>query len=210
MGRIKNNFVEVINQQILLPKIVIVVLEDDLLNAINHYKTGASLAIEPCLDWIMSELHDITVTYKQKLPTKSRKFRYPQFLWISAIHHDGFNNGNSYREKFNRCLMEVSSKYREMHVLHLVAWDPRQKGYMSNGSLTGKGLQKYWDAVNDAFQAWDKHQMRNNIPARVANANNSYFQKALLLYSARNIRTFKTTLGNSTGLPGITRINLSK
>ena len=167
--RIKNNFIEAINKNLLLPKIVIIVLEEDLLKAINHYKVGASLAIEPCVHWLMSELHELSTKYKTKLPTKARKFRYPQFLWISAVFHDGFKSGNYYREKFNTCLMQTSSKFREMHVLHLSAWNTQDSGNMSNFSFTPHGHMKYWSAVKNAFQAWDKHQMRNNIPARIIN-----------------------------------------
>ena len=166
IGRIRNNFIDAINKQGLLPKIIFIVLEDDLPNAVNHYKVGCSLALEPLVSWKMEELHEIVTKYKEKLLTKSRKFRYLQFMWISCVYHDQFTTGNYYREKFNRELMQVSSKYREMHTLHLASWHTQDKSLVSHGSLTSKGLAKYWIAVNDAFQAWDKQQMRNNLPAR--------------------------------------------
>ena len=131
-------------------------MEDDILNLINHLKTGADLATQPCVEWVMKQLHRMSDSYKEKLPTKSRKFRYPQFLWVSAVYHDGFGNGNFYREKFNRSLMDVSSHFREMHILHLAAWNSQSADSVANG------LHRYWEAVNNAFKSWDKMLMKFN------------------------------------------------
>ena len=40
LSRLRNALVETINQQLLLPKAIILVLDDDMLDELDHYKTG--------------------------------------------------------------------------------------------------------------------------------------------------------------------------
>ena len=160
MAELKKNFIEAINEHVLLPKAVIIVLEEDLIKAANHFKKGAGIVYQTAVDWLFTELHRISVSYKEKLPSKARKFRNPQFLWVAATYHDRYGNGNFYREKFNTALKNAAAKYREMQILHLHSWDQKDESKFCNGKLTADGFSKYWIALNDAFQAWDKEQMR--------------------------------------------------
>ena len=119
------------------------------------------MAFGPCIDWLVAEYFRIAVAYKEKLPTKARKFKYPHFLWVAAVYHNEFFNGNVYREKFNQCLKSAVDKHHGMRVLHLPSWNPQDVHTVTNRSINGKGFDRDWEAVNDAFQFWDKEQMRN-------------------------------------------------
>ena len=90
LGRIHNNYVQAVEDQVLLPKAVIIVLEDDMIKTANHFKKGSSTIFDNWLKWITNDLFKITAAYKEKLPTKSRKFKYPHSFWVPAAHHDDF------------------------------------------------------------------------------------------------------------------------
>ena len=75
IGRIHNNYVFAVNEQTLLPKAVIVVIEEDILCAANHYKKGTTTVLLPWIDWLVTNLFRITMAYKEKLPMKSRRFK---------------------------------------------------------------------------------------------------------------------------------------
>ena len=98
IGRLHNEFVYAINDWIVLPKIVLIVLENDLLLAADHFTDGISQLLGQLIEWIATQLHRISIAHKEKLPTKARKFRYPHFLWIAAAHHSGFHD-NYYHRK---------------------------------------------------------------------------------------------------------------
>ena len=180
IGRVHNNLIDAINSQVLLPKVIVVVIEDDLLNAVDHFKIGASDALGPCIEWMFKEFHRTIAAYKEKLPTKARKFKYPQILWVAPVFHDGFGNGNYYREKHARLIQKLAEDYREMHVLYLPMWNTQDMHLVAGKKMTANGLSKYWEAVNDSFQSWDKAQMRQamnfkgkGIPSHTApNSNN--------------------------------------
>ena len=174
ISRIRNAFVEAINKEKLLPKAVIVVLDDDLLKVANHMGSGLSKLIVPWLSWLASELHRIAVAYKEKLPAQARKLRYPQFLWILAVFHDSSETRNEYRKSYNVMLESVLQKYKDMQSLPLLMWDKNNKSNYIGINLSSKGKERYWMAVNDAFQSWDKQQM---CIAHGKGHNTSYHRK---------------------------------
>ena len=141
IGRLYNNFVATVHEQVLLPKAVIIILEEDLLKSANHFKKGLSNFMHPCMDWIVSNLFRITTAYKEKLPSKSRRFKYPQFFWVPAVLHDDFNSGNRYREKFNDVLEEAVEKTRGVQ-LRLPTWNRHDLSLTAFGSLNEKRLEK--------------------------------------------------------------------
>ena len=79
ISRVRNAFVEAINKEKLLPKAVLVVLDDDLLKVANHMSSGLSKLIIPWLSWLASELHKLTLAHKEKLPPKARKLKTHTF-----------------------------------------------------------------------------------------------------------------------------------
>ena len=69
------------------------VLEEDLIKSVNHFRKGASIVLEAAVEWLFTEVHRICTAHKQNMPSKARKFRYPQVLWIAATYHDQYGNG---------------------------------------------------------------------------------------------------------------------
>ena len=92
IGHVRNNYVKAINDHVLLPKFVILVLENDIIKAANHYRGGSDLVFQPLIDWITLEFHRSTTEHKERLPTKSRKFKYPQLLWLLPVLHKNFED----------------------------------------------------------------------------------------------------------------------
>ena len=160
LSRIRNAFVMAINKEVLLPMAVIIVLENDILNAANHYKPGIYLLCGKVLEWLANQFHRIITSHKEHLPSKAQKFKYPTVLWVTAPNHDNLSNINSFRDKFNTSLTNICGLYREMSVLNL-DWNTLDKSLISgNGKYTAIGMASFWMKLNEAFQAWDKEQMR--------------------------------------------------
>ena len=175
---IHNNYVQIIKEQILLPKAVIVVLEDDMVKAADHYKKGTSSILAPRIHWLITNIFKLTNEYKKNLPTKSCRFKYPQFFWVPAVLHDAFGIKNLYREKFNDCLKETVGEMRGHKILDLPTWNRHDFTLCNYGNLNQAGLKKIWIAINDAFQAWDRDQMKrmqNNVKSSRNHRQNDRF-----------------------------------
>ena len=160
LSRMRNALVMAINKEIILPKVILVILENDILNAVNHYNPGISLLCGKVMEWLANQFHRIITAHKERLPSKSRKFKYPSILLVSAPNHINLPNINELRDKFNTALMNICSMYREMAVL-TIKWDVNNKALVgSNGKYTATGMAAFWMSINDAFQEWDREQMR--------------------------------------------------
>ena len=160
LSRLRNALVMAINKEMLLPKAILVVLENDILNAANHYNLGISLLCGKLLEWLANQFHRIITLHKERLPSKCRKFKYPGILWVTEPKHLNLPNIKEFRDKFNTSLTSICSLYREMMVIDL-KWDTTDKSLVSsNGKYTATGMAVFWMKINEAFHNWDKEQMR--------------------------------------------------
>ena len=163
ISRVRNCFIAAVNQEILFPKAIIIILENDVIKAANQPVTSLRRYMEPLIQWLGKEHHQLTSAYKEKLPSKARKFKFPTFLWIQAVSHKVWDrDNNKSRSIFNEIIEEVADKYKEMQTLQLHSWDQENVTSLigKNGdNLSSQGLTRYWEAINDTYQAWDKEQM---------------------------------------------------
>ena len=160
VGSMRNTLVRAINKEIVLPKAIILIFENDLLESLNHYQPGISLLSGRCIEWLANQIHRILVSHKEMLPSKARKFRYPTVLWTELPpHYDWSRSTGEARGKMNNCMRSTVSLFREMKILSIKDWDDCDRGLMTKCKMNSTGLISYWIGLDRAFQQWDKEQM---------------------------------------------------
>ena len=105
-SRLQNSLAAAINQEKLFPKAIILVLDGDFLKSANHYKPGLDKILGPWIKWITRKFHRTILSHKERLPTKSRRFKYPAVLWVPAMTHESLGTENHYRETYNNLLTQ--------------------------------------------------------------------------------------------------------
>ena len=168
--RLKNALITGINEQVLLPKAILIVLDDDLMDSLGHYQEGFSLSIGKLMEWLANELHDIICKHKEKLPSRSRKFKYPAVLWCTIPLHMVYGQYNDFKTKFNRSLEKTVLLFREMETLK-IQWEDKNMSFFQGGCISPFGLRRYWEAINKAFESWDKDQMKAMLLALQRNTS---------------------------------------
>ena len=158
-SRLHNGLVEALNKQVLLPKAILLVLEDDIIRNVNFFQQGFSSLLGRLLEWLSNQIHRVITARKEKLPSKSRKFKYPTILWCLLPEHYGFGPKNEFRKKLNCCISSVTALFREMETLP-IEWDELDMSLISKETFTAKGFLVFWQKLNLAFEKWDKEQMR--------------------------------------------------
>ena len=118
IGRLRNIMVTALNDNVKLPKYIILVIEDDIIRCVNFDKPGVSTVFRIGLKWLADELHDLVINGKKVLPHKAKKFAYPQIFWVTIEQHHRFSN-NMIRHKFNQSLETVVNLHPEMKVLKI-------------------------------------------------------------------------------------------
>ena len=160
LNRLQNTLVAEINRQILLPKAIVIVVDNDITDTFNHYNYRFSQAIDDITEWFRNQFHRIIKGHKEKLPSRSRKFKFPTILWAEIPLHEIYGHYNEYKKKYNESIRRVASLFCEMTTLSLSSsWSFTELSYFSEGKINGNGLSTYWQAINDAFENWDRAQM---------------------------------------------------
>ena len=159
LSRLRNMLIGLIHQEIKLPKMVIIVLDDDLVKYYGPDEDSESLtkALRRLINELMTEFRKIISTQKERLPKKAKRFFYPQFVWIQAPLNCQYDN-NRERKIFNECLSHAAKFQEDVSVLELKKiWD-RENTRLFVGEAqryTSEGLSTYWAAIDCTVRFMD-------------------------------------------------------
>ena len=118
MGCLISIFVDVLNTEAKLPRAILVVLDDNMINYAKISGFGISMLYSHLLHYLFSEFNKLILARKDYLPAKALKAHYPELLWINPPLHASFRN-NSQRVKFAKILDTTAAIYPDMWSLKL-------------------------------------------------------------------------------------------
>ena len=137
----------------LLPKYVLVVLDDDLISYLDFKREGLATLLGTWVEWLVKELSEIVKTRLSQLPLKSRKV-VPFFYWVTAPNHTYFSKErNALCTKFILSLESVIRAQDNMRVIRLKdGWNSKDSLLVINDRMTENGLSAYWRSVDASFK----------------------------------------------------------
>ena len=133
-------------------------IDDDMMDNLDHYKYGITSTVGKLVEWLTNEFHHIISSHKEKMPTKSCRFKFPTVIWCKIPLHDVYGHYNDFKTIFNKALLSATALFREMTTLDLPTWDRNNLGYFSEGCSNGCGFSAYWKSIDSAFEQWDREQ----------------------------------------------------
>ena len=133
LSRLRNAPVIAFNKSKVLPKMVVVIIEDDLIsyfdkiyNDIEEPMTEKDITklYTHSVKWVMSEFRKIFETIKEDiLPSKAKRNDWPHFLWILPTTHKNYFN-NWKREVFTQVIKRAARLQSNVFALELKQlWD---------------------------------------------------------------------------------------
>ena len=100
LNRIRSNFVRALNKHNTLPKLIVIVLDDDISKITKHMEDPAMTSLHP-ISWLMCEFHKLLDIYKDWLPPRAKIAYLPHILWMAPPTHTCFSRrDNLHREAF--------------------------------------------------------------------------------------------------------------
>ena len=118
ISRLRNTLVKGMENQILLSKFIVIVTDDDLINAIKFRGSGFTEAIGKMIFGVMQE-HDRAISlHKSYLPSKSKRADFPKIYWIQVLLHVNFPN-NAARIKYNTAMRTMASHFENVQTLEM-------------------------------------------------------------------------------------------
>ena len=157
MSRLRNNLVVALNRTVVMPKIIMIVLEDDIIKTIDHKDHSLGKHYERRIKWLMSQYRRIIESFLEKLPLKCKREGWPKFLWVSPTLHKNYKN-NVERKKFTQTLESnalITEKTTALRVRN--GWDFEDNNLFLNDQqrFTVEGLASIWSAVDQVLEFYD-------------------------------------------------------
>ena len=175
LGRIRNNVAFTIKQFVNLPKILVLILEDDTIKKIFRQK-DLKYIYERQMKWLVNEVRKLIMTQNDYLPKKSQIDT--QVLWIEPTMHVNYRNTRK-RELLINAMQEEINLHKHNCLLKLKqVWDEQDNSLFlaEQQRLTAPGKFRYWKAVDKTIRFCDA----------VINANASKNDERFFTYNYGN------------------------
>ena len=160
LSRIRNNVATALNEHSGLPKLILFVLDDDIITSIPSNSNDNSLTkeYEYVLNSLITMLERVIDTYKDWLPSKAKRENIPHLLWIAPPSHRYFSDSNNEkRAKFTSALGTVVTLHDNNSMLRLVKfWDHNDTNLFLEEQyrFTNEGLNIYWRSIDAGIKFW--------------------------------------------------------
>ena len=153
-GCFLNNLIRALNEHNTLPKLIVMIMDDNLIRDIQEQ---FSQKVKYLPAWLLHECNKAIEIYKDYLPVKAKNEWVPHLLWMAPSQHKNFTN-NHKRAITSEFLVEEVKFYKNMSALHMVKiWEEDNSNlYLTNcHRFTSEGLIKYWLSIDSAIRYWN-------------------------------------------------------
>ena len=159
---IHNSLIRGINEnaRYTMPRMIIIVISDELFKMIDHVDYRVSLMIGKCIDWLLINLERIVKNRKidvhQYRPGAVNYFE-PKLIWLKMIELGNFAVNHTKATlswKFNAILEQSIQKSESSFIMKSLPMHPFLMD--RNGALTHDGRIAYWKYISNKIHDFDK------------------------------------------------------
>ena len=158
--RISNAYIDKLNNCVNIPKMVFIVIENDIINDVELKSFGVTEFYGRYIEEIINECNKITLEFANILPFQSKRDGWPRFVWIVPTQHNNYSPlQKELRMKFAEVLENIAQHHRNVWTLKLrQVWDENNNSLFShsNNKFTNEGLHTFWTAFDRTVKYCDK------------------------------------------------------
>ena len=157
LARITNAFTDAMNGNSHLPKLILFLLDVDLLKSITYYKFGVSMVIGKVLGHLINSI--ITMTNEQKAKLKAVRTGAitpgePKFLWMGIIDRPKADRVLSLRRKHNEIMEETLTLHDNCFYINLNQALSRYD-FDRNNNITTEGKINFWHFIDEGVKQFE-------------------------------------------------------
>ena len=117
-GHLTNQLIKALNSHSSLPKLIVCVLDDDILRGTRYHGLYFKQVYNHILEELINMFQEAIERYKLYLPAKAKRAGIPHVLWISPPTHMYFHkSSNAERLDFSNCLHNIIAFTKNMSAL---------------------------------------------------------------------------------------------
>ena len=175
LSRLRNNLIFATKKMGTLPKLIVVVIEDDVIKFLDKYGKinrkagekilGESDAYGRAAHWLLNEYKKVITSFKDLLNNKNKRPKWPHVLWLLPSTNVGYFN-NDQRRKFGDALASLVRLYDDMSALGFgQSWTYSDNNVFlrAYNRFTTSGLSSFWRAT-DRTTRYCLAKAFNNVP----------------------------------------------
>ena len=155
LSRLRNSVIQAINARVKLPKIMVILIERDFIEALQmdgKYVTISASLYGTWVEWLAQEIAMAFKTQHDALPVKAKCSQGETIIYWSAVpsHKNYSFELRAQIAKFNNCLESVLKLYNNMRLIKIKKdWDYDNVNLVNvHGRLTHQGIDQVCEAVD--------------------------------------------------------------
>ena len=159
LSRTRNRLVNAIKQRKALPKIILVVLEDDVIKYFKHQKPPSTSikTYQKALKWLMNEFYRVIAAFKDILPLRAKCGKWPHTLWMVPSTNVNYHC-NNIRLEFAEAMKTAVKLYPDMSTggfEQIWSYNDGNLALYEQRRLTNQGIVQLWRAIDRTVRYCD-------------------------------------------------------
>ena len=192
LARIHNTLASAMSRRAMLPKIIVFILEDDIINYLGYNDYGVSEMFGRMLEYLLNEVQKSILRFRSKfLVPKVFKKDWPKVVWLLPSFHNNYTNSTLRRKYSTELAVQVQNRDDNMALRFKQCWSTDNNALVkNNGSneLTPAGIRCFWHAVDRTVKFAD-HKFSNkrctsNMQRTTASQSHSRMTKDSTVFSS--------------------------
>ena len=151
LTRLKSFFSRAVDKRIKLPRFVVVVLDNDLIQYLAFIKKGVETLLGEWFEWVMVCFTELCKARCTQLPKKAVRDDYPQLYFVAPPKHKRFGDNNAQQTLLN-CMETTVKIYDNVPLIKMIElWNFNDEELVDDdGHITSLGLTTYWVSIDAA------------------------------------------------------------
>ena len=163
LQRLRNCMVNTYNNnQLLLPKWIVIVVENDIIRHFKHDGCDAPF-YDSVLKWLFSEFTTIREKIRANFPFKAKKYGWPYYLWVIPTLHKSYGDYDQ-RKTFIDSLQKINAQHDDAIAISLQNWDENDSTLFLERErrYSNTGLKTLWNSIDQTIMYADGKVLRNH------------------------------------------------
>ena len=161
ISNIRNAVVKALNKyKNKLPRLLVILPEDDILKFINHFSYGVSRITGRYLNWLITEIDKLVSGRREEL--RKRKAgsvggSEPKIIWGRMMDRPNisYNDMLAVRIKYNSILEDILANKRNHYILDVSKEVVHPLNFMYNNQINASGRNDFWLAIDRQLELFD-------------------------------------------------------
>ena len=151
LSRLKGTVSKAIEKRLKLPRFVVVVLDNDLIQFLAYINKGMASLIGELFEWLVECMLQLLKDRKSILPDRAVQDDYPQLYFVAPPRHRCLPDNNE-RKLLLNCMEATAKVFENARIIKMIEhWSFSDLDLVSDeGQFTSSGLTAYWSSINSA------------------------------------------------------------